>query len=80
MTCIMKFEEALQKLEKTIDQLESGDVTLEKSLKLFENGVKMSQLCAKQLEEAEQKVELLLNVSDDGQADTTPFDPQTLTA
>ena len=76
----MKFEEALQKLEKTIDQLESGDVTLEKSLKLFENGVKMSQLCAKQLEEAEQKVELLLNVSDDGQADTTPFDPQTLTA
>ncbi len=74
----MKFEEALQQLEKTVDQLESGDVTLEKSLKLFETGVKMSRLCAKQLEEAEQKVELLLNVSDDGQADTSPFDTQTL--
>ena len=51
----MKFEKALQQLEKTVEQLESGDVTLEKSLELFETGVKMSRLCAKQLEEAEQK-------------------------
>lgn len=74
----MKFEAALQQLENTVNQLESDDVTLEQALELFETGVKMSRLCAKQLEEAEQKVELLLNVSDDGSVETTPFDTQTL--
>jgi exodeoxyribonuclease VII small subunit len=74
----MKFEEALKQLEETVEQLESGDLSLEKSLEMFESGIKMSRICTKQLEEAEQKVELLLNVSDDGQADTTAFDTQVL--
>jgi exodeoxyribonuclease VII small subunit len=74
----MKFEEALKQLEETVEQLETGDLSLGKSLEIFETGIKMSRICAKQLEEAEQKVELLLNVSDDGQADTTPFDTQNL--
>jgi exodeoxyribonuclease VII small subunit len=74
----MKFEEALKQLEETVEQLETSDLPLEKSLEMFETGIKMSRICTKQLEEAEQKVELLLNVSDDGQADTTAFDTQSL--
>ena len=74
----MKFEEALKKLEKSVEQLESGDLPLEKALEVFENGIKMSRVCSKKLEEAEQKVELLLGVSDDGEAQTTLFDTDML--
>lgn len=74
----MKFEEALKQLEETVEQLETGELSLEKSLEMFETGVKMSRICTKQLEDAEQKVELLLNVADDGQIDTAAFDTQTL--
>lgn len=74
----MKFEEALKKLEKSVEQLESGDLPLEKALEVFENGIKMSHICSKKLEEAEQKVELLLGVSDDGEAQTTLFDTDML--
>ena len=74
----MKFEEALKKLEKSVEQLESGDLPLEKALEVFENGIKMSRVCSKKLEEAEQKVELLLGVSDDGEAQTTLFDTDIL--
>jgi exodeoxyribonuclease VII small subunit len=70
----MKFEEALKKLEETVEQLESGDLPLEKALEVFETGIKMSRICTKKLEEAEQKVEVLLSVSDDGQPQTTLFD------
>jgi exodeoxyribonuclease VII small subunit len=74
----MKFEEALKKLEKSVEQLESGDLSLEKALEVFENGIKMSRVCSKKLEEAEQKVELLLGVSNDGEAQTTLFDTDML--
>lgn len=74
----MKFEEALKKLEETVTQLEAGDLPLEKSLEMFETGVKMSRVCMKKLEEAEQKVELLLDVSENGEAQTTLFDTTTL--
>lgn len=70
----MNFEEALKKLEDAVGQLEAGDLPLEKALAIFENGIAMSRLCAKQLEEAEQKVELLTGVSEEGQAQTIPFD------
>ena len=73
----MKFEEALKKLEETVAQLESGDLPLEKALEVFETGVKMSRTCTQKLEEAEHKVELLLNVKD-GQPQTTLFDMQTI--
>lgn len=74
----MKFEEALKKLEESVEQLETGDLSLEKALEVFENGIKMSRICTKKLEEAEQKVELLLGVSDDGEAQTTLFDTDML--
>lgn len=68
----MKFEEVLQKLEEIVEQLERGNLPLDKSLEIFEEGIKLSRLCTKQLEEAEQRVELLLGIKD-GKPETVPF-------
>jgi exodeoxyribonuclease VII small subunit len=58
------FEESLKKLETIVDQLEKGDLSLEESLKLFEQGVGLSAACKKELEEAEGKVETLIKQRD----------------
>ncbi len=55
------FEEALAQLEKIVKQLESGDTTLDESVKLFEKGIKLSELCSNYLKQAQQKVEILIN-------------------
>jgi len=55
-----KFEECLERLEKIVQELEKGEVPLEKSLKLFEEGIELSSACRKELEQAEGKVEILL--------------------
>ena len=55
-----KFEECLQRLEKIVDQLEKGDIPLEQALALFEEGMKLSNSCRSELENAEGKVEILL--------------------
>jgi exodeoxyribonuclease VII small subunit len=55
-----KFEDCLQRLEKIVGALEKGDIPLEESLALFEEGMKLSESCRKELEEAEGKVEILL--------------------
>ncbi len=55
-----KFEESLQRLEAIVKDMERGELPLEASLKLFEEGVALSGACRKQLEEAEGKVEILL--------------------
>lgn len=55
-----KFEECIQRLEKIVQELEQAEVPLEKSLTLFEEGMKLSASCRKELEEAEGKVEILL--------------------
>ena len=54
------FEAGLAELEKIVEELEDGDLPLEKSLTLFEKGVKLSDSCRTQLQEAESKVEILL--------------------
>jgi exodeoxyribonuclease VII small subunit len=69
----MRFEEALSRLEKAVKALEKGDLPLEESLKVFEEGVKLSKSCLKLLEEAERKVEILLQ-DRDGQKRERPFD------
>ncbi len=74
---MMSFEEALQQLELSVQQLESGDLTLEQALETFEQGVKMSRLCSRKLEESEKKIELLLSV-EDGNAQTELFDTNSL--
>ena len=55
----LSFEAGLNELEAVVKQLESGELPLDKSLELFEKGMQLSEMCRKQLEEAETKVELL---------------------
>ena len=55
-----KFEEALERLEEIVRRMEAGEMTLEESLKAFEEGIKLSRLCTKKLDEADRRVELLL--------------------
>ncbi len=68
-----KFEECLQRLEKIVDELERGDIPLEKALTLFEEGMQLSGSCRKELEEAEGKVEILLKQN--GKLQPEPFEP-----
>lgn len=60
------FEESISELEKIVSQLENGDVTLDESLELFEQGIKLSKSCQKMLDAAEKKVSILLT-NDDGE-------------
>ena len=66
-----KFEEALEKLEEIVKRMEAGEMTLEESLKAFEEGIKLARLCAKKLDEADRRVELLLR--QEGELVTKPF-------
>lgn len=59
------FEESLTKLEEIVAQLERGDLALEESVRLFEDGARLAAECRKQLEDAEGKVELLVKQRDD---------------
>ena len=69
-----KFEDCIQRLEKIVLELEQGEVPLEKSLTLFEEGMQLSASCRKELEEAEGKVEILLKQN--GKIQAEPFDRQ----
>ena len=66
------FEESLKKLESIVETLEKGDLSLEDSIKLFEEGTVLSAVCKKELDEAEGKVQLLINQRD-GSFRTEPF-------
>ena len=66
------FEASMERLEQIVKQLEQGDLPLERSLELFEEGMKISGMCRRQLEEAENKVELLVKKSD-GKVVAEPF-------
>ena len=54
------FEASLQELEKIVRRLEDGDLSLEESLKLFEKGVKLSRECQERLNQAERRIEVLI--------------------
>ncbi len=60
----MHFEEAFKRLEVIVGNLESGDLSLEESMKLFEEGIGLTEACKSRLEDAEQKIQLLLKNSD----------------
>lgn len=60
----MKFEEAMKQLEETVTKLESGEVSLEEAMELFERGVGLSKTCQKLLSEAQLKVTKLIAQSD----------------
>jgi exodeoxyribonuclease VII small subunit len=71
-----RFEEALNKLEKIVSKLEKGDIPLDESLKLFEEGVRLSRWCNHKLDEAERRVEILVK-DKEGVLKAQPFDPST---
>ena len=61
---VKDFESALKSLEDIVVQLEGGDLTLDRALELFEEGVKISRFCSSKLDEAERKVEVLTKTTD----------------
>ena len=69
----LDFENNISQLEKIVSKLEGGDISLDESLKLFEEGVKMIAECNKALDNAEQKVNILLS-GKDGSIEETPFE------
>jgi len=71
---VPKFEDCLQRLEQIVDELEKGNVPLEQALTLFEEGLKLSSSCRKELEEAEGKVEILLRQN--GKLQPEPYEAQ----
>ena len=68
------FESCLEELEKVVKELEGGDLSLERSLELFERGMNLSDTCRKQLEEAETRVDML--VRREGKMTAEPFRPE----
>jgi exodeoxyribonuclease VII small subunit len=60
MQTVASFESSLDELEKVVKELESGDLSLDRSLELFSRGMQLSESCRKQLEEAETRVEMLI--------------------
>lgn len=67
-----KFEDAMSELEDVVKRLESGDLSLEESLKTFEQGIALSRYCFNKLEEAEKKVSMLVKNGD--RIKQEPFD------
>ena len=65
------FESCLDELEKVVKELEGGDLSLERSLMLFERGMSLSDTCRKQLEEAETRVDMLIRR--EGKMTAEPF-------
>jgi exodeoxyribonuclease VII small subunit len=60
----IKFEKALSRLETIVTELEAGELSLDDSLRIFEEGVKLSKTCLKMLDDAERKVEILVQDKD----------------
>jgi len=69
-----QFEEAMEELEKLVEQMERGDISLEESLKSFERGIKLTRTCQQALQDAEQKVQILLEKN--GQQTLEPFNDE----
>ncbi len=67
----LTFEAGLQQLEAIVKEMESGDLPLERAIELFERGMKLSDTCRKQLEEAETRVEVLMKRA--GEMQPQPF-------
>jgi len=72
-----RFEKNLERLDAIVQQLEDADLPLEKALQLYEEGMKLSEVCHKQLEEAEGRVEILTKKAGaQGRRVPEPFEPK----
>lgn len=69
---VKDFESALKTLEDIVAQLEGGDLSLDRSLELFEEGVRISRFCSTRLQEAERRVEVLTKTAE-GELKEEPF-------
>ena len=72
----MDFEKKIKRLEEIIEKMEQPELPLEQSLKIFEEGVRLSKECSAELSTAEQKVRLLLGLDENGKPLTKDFTPQ----
>jgi exodeoxyribonuclease VII small subunit len=68
----LKFEEALKKLEAIVEGLEQGKISLEDSLKKYEEGIRLAKFCTEKLQEAEKKIEILTK-DNSGKIKREPF-------
>jgi exodeoxyribonuclease VII small subunit len=66
------FEQSMKQLERIVQELEVGDLPLEKAIKKFEEGVKLTKLCSEKLDETEKKISILLKDSE-GEIAEKPF-------
>jgi exodeoxyribonuclease VII small subunit len=69
----IKFEEALKKLEKIVEDLEKGDLSLDEALKKYQEGLELSRLCGQRLENAKKKIDLLVK-NKKGEFELKPLD------
>jgi exodeoxyribonuclease VII small subunit len=67
-----RFEDTFKKLETIVNKLESGDLSLEDSMKLFEEGMRLSRVCSEKLSEIQKRVEILMK-TEDGELTPRPF-------
>ena len=69
----ISFEQSMERLTHIVEKLEEGELPLEQSLALFEEGVRLSRLAQERLDAAQQRIERLLTVDPQGRARTAPF-------
>ena len=69
----MSFEKALQELEKVVDSLESGKLSLDESVSYFQKGISLTRLCSKKLDEAERKINILIQ-NEEGEITQEPYE------
>jgi exodeoxyribonuclease VII small subunit len=67
------FEQAIKQLEQIVQDLESGDMPLEKAIKKFEEGIQLSKFCTEKLDETEKRIAILIKDSD-GKVSEMPFE------
>jgi exodeoxyribonuclease VII small subunit len=69
----IKFEDALKKLEKIVEELEGGDLSLDEALKKYQEGIELSRACAQRLESAKKKIDVLVK-NKKGEFEFKPLD------
>jgi exodeoxyribonuclease VII small subunit len=69
------FEQSMKQLERIVQELEDGELPLEKAIKKFEEGIKLTQFCSAKLDETEKKVSVLIKNAE-GEVATRPFRPE----
>jgi len=69
----VKFEEALKKLEKIVEDLERGDLSLDEALKKYQEGIELSRVCSQRLENAKKKIDVLVKTKK-GEFELKPLD------